>query len=247
MTELIINDEPTESLKERLSGLLARTASDLVEMASIVSELDRRGEDLSGLRIGLTGYLRRIAAGTLAPEAVVRFASAPRLLDAVSTLPLTEQQRLASGEPVELAVWHGDTVDSRRFDPLSLTTLQQRQVFGDGRIRSVEDQIPLLTHTQTLTRSRQPKRLGKVRADKSRGVLLINRTEVSPGEILSALAELGDPTPPASDGDELSTVAVKLTAEQHRRLKVYAAKYSASIGEIIIQSLAGTGVFRNPM
>ncbi len=244
---IVISEAPVSQLRERLTSILARTASDLAEMAAIVAELESRGEDLSGLRIGLVSYLRRIAAGTLLPEAVVRFSGSPRLLDKVATLPIDQQRKLAGGEPVEIAVWRGESVDSRRFDPLALTYQQQCQVFGDGQIRTVEQQVPLLAHSQTLSRAKQPRRVGKVKIDKSRGVLLLNRSEISPGEILSALAELSDTTPPPKEDEELSTVAVKLTAEQHRRLKVYAAKYSASIGEIVIQSLSASGVFRNPM
>lgn len=245
-THANILKEDTESLKLRLSGLLARTASDLQEMAEIVAELDSRKVDLHGLRIGLLGYLRRIATGTLAPEAVVRFASAPALLERISTLPIDRQRDLARGETVALAVWQGESVTHRLFDPLTLTTQQQKQVFGSGEIRSVEQQIPLLTHTAQIDRTRRKAKLpgSRVRADRKTGDVIVNRTSIPYGELLAALSELSDPTP---DEEPTVPVQVKLTTEQHRRLKVHCAKYECTIAEAITLALAATGVFRNPL
>lgn len=236
----------TDSLTSRLTGLLARTASDLAEMAAIVGELDRRGVDLTGLRIGLIGYLRRIAAGSLAPEAVVRFASNPRLLDRVATLPIDTQRSLASGQTVALAVFRGESVDSRQFDPLGLTEQQQRQVFAPGEIRAVDKQIPLLTQAaqQDRTRRKASIKTARVTVDPQTREIRINRTVIPHGELLQAIRQISDPTP---QGDEPTVpVQVKLTEEQHRRLKVHCAKYDSTIGETIITSLASAGVFRNP-
>lgn len=85
MTEILdpgqsgaLSSETTDRLRERLAQILARTAEDLIEMARIVRELESRGEDLSGLRLGMIDYLRRIAAGQLLPGLVVRLSGQPR-------------------------------------------------------------------------------------------------------------------------------------------------------------------------
>jgi hypothetical protein len=91
-------NRPTDELKAELARLLGFTAENLLRLAVVVAELESRGEDLSDLKIGLLPLLRSIAAGTLLPEVVVRFAGQPRALKAVGALPLDEQRRFASGE-----------------------------------------------------------------------------------------------------------------------------------------------------
>src|SRR5690606_35817556 len=139
-----LTSETTDSLKSRLTSLLAQTADDLRQMAAIVAELERRGEDMQELRIGIVDHLRRIAAGQLLPEIVVKFSGFPMMLRIAARLPIPDQQRLVADEPLDMAVWRGEQIEWRKVDPLALTTEQIRVVFADDRIRSQQEQVSIL-------------------------------------------------------------------------------------------------------
>jgi hypothetical protein len=64
----------------------------------VIAELESRGEDLSDLKIGLLPLLREIAAGTLLPEVVVKFAGQPAALRAIGKRPMDEQEQYVRGE-----------------------------------------------------------------------------------------------------------------------------------------------------
>jgi hypothetical protein len=70
----------------------------LIQVASVVYELERRGKDLSSLKIGLIPYLRKIAKGELLPELVVKYSGEPRSLQKVAKLPVTVQQEIFDGK-----------------------------------------------------------------------------------------------------------------------------------------------------
>lgn len=130
------------ALQQELIDGLRLTAASLMRLACIVRILEERGKDLSDLRIGLLSYLRKIAYGQVLAEVVVRFAEHPDLMRRVSQLPIPDQERLASGEPIQLAVWRvGGGTDHRMVDPLSLTKKQIGQVFGPARLRPLHEQI----------------------------------------------------------------------------------------------------------
>lgn len=90
----------TDELRQELSRAITMTAHAVAYLAACWTELERRGEDLSGLKIGLAPYLREVAQGRLAPEAVVTFAGQRMVLRWLARQPLEMQQRIASGEPV---------------------------------------------------------------------------------------------------------------------------------------------------
>lgn len=232
----------TESLKERLTTLLARTADDLRQMAAIVGELERRGEDLSALRLGIIDHLRRIASGQLLPEIVVRFSGFPQMLRIACHLPLADQQKLAAGEPVEMAVWRGDAVDWRRVDPMCLTRDQVHQVFAGDRLRGKVEQIAYLEDR----RQRRPsegkrKARGVVRADRERGGVTVKRTFVAAADVVAALAELAAPD---DETERTSSVVFKLTDDEHRQLKQAALDGATTVSDLVRRALAAHGLLR---
>lgn len=87
-----------EELRKELVDRLCISVEHLVRVAALVAELESRGENLRGLRIGLLPYLRQIAAGKLVPEIVVKFAGSPNSIRAIGNLPVTEQLKIARGE-----------------------------------------------------------------------------------------------------------------------------------------------------
>jgi hypothetical protein len=134
MTALIIAKEnlttqlramSTEQLKQELTDRLGLTAESLLRTACLVALLEERGEDLSGLRIGLIDHLRKIALGTLLPEIVVRFAGNGRMIRRIGELGIVEQRRILAGERPE--------------DVLKLEAGPFKHVGGSGKTQAVRD------------------------------------------------------------------------------------------------------------
>src|SRR5437588_5715474 len=97
--------------------------NDLLKIAHAVKELEYRGEDLTGLKIGyLLRDLRKVASDQLLPEAFVAFCGSLFLLQRIDDLPLPEQRRLAAGNPALLLGSAADgTTTHRQADPLGMT------------------------------------------------------------------------------------------------------------------------------
>lgn len=134
--------EATSTLRQRLAQQMELSARHLVEMASIWTELERRGEDLSALRTGLTDYLPRIAAGELDAAAVVRFAGNRQLLRYLSTLDIERQQELISADTIELVLPESGDTTIRKL--AHLAGREVTQVFGHGIVRSPDEQRQLI-------------------------------------------------------------------------------------------------------
>lgn len=133
----------TDYLKQRLAEQMELSARHLVEMATIWAELERRGEDLSALRTGLTDYLPRIAAGTLDARAVVQLAGNRLLLRHFAMLPLDQQQTILGHGEVEVVLPESREVTQRKLAYLSAQEV--RQVFGKGQLRSPAEQERIIS------------------------------------------------------------------------------------------------------
>jgi len=90
-------NKSTKELKKELAELLGFTADNLSRLATVVMELEARGENLKQLRIGLLPLLRLIASEKLLPEIVVMFAGAPAILKQIASMSISEQKKIASG------------------------------------------------------------------------------------------------------------------------------------------------------
>ena len=90
----------TDDLRRELGQAITYTARSVQYLAVVWSELKRRGEDLSQIKIGLGSYLEEVAAGRLAAEAVVSFAGSKMVLRWLSRQPIERQRKIAAGELV---------------------------------------------------------------------------------------------------------------------------------------------------
>lgn len=231
----------TDELKQRLASLLATTAEGLRDMAAIVAELESRDEDLSGLRLGIVHHLRRIAAGQLLPELVVRCAAVPRILAKASILPLSDQQRIAGGEPFPLAVWRGDSVEWRQIDPLEATGPQFSQIFASDHVRSQQEQISLLEdRRERARRTPEPPKKGRLRADRNRGVLIFGKSVFSPADVTAALADLAEPFDENAVREH--TTVCKVSEAEHQKLKLRAIEGHTTVQHLIYRSLRAAGL-----
>lgn len=130
----------TAELKAELGRALEVTAANLLHLARLWRELERRGEDMTQLRAGLRAFLPAIADGRLDAQAAVQFAGNLTMLRALGSQPLSVQRRLAAGRPVKVLTFvDGEwREEDRRCDDLSAAEI--RQVFNAGAIRTVDEQ-----------------------------------------------------------------------------------------------------------
>lgn len=138
----------TEDLRAALSQAIGVTARTLGRLALIWQELEARGEDMSALRGGgLFFYLPLIAAGQLAPEAVVRCAGQATLLKHLASLPL-EEQRDVLDRGLPLADVVNDTVVThhKALEEVSITDI--RRAFVGDRLRTIPEQTRMLAPSQ---------------------------------------------------------------------------------------------------
>lgn len=176
-------------LDKELAATLEVSAAHLVKLALIVRQKEERGHDLSDLKIGMIGYLRRIAYGQVVPEVVARFGAAPNLLRKVAALPIPDQKRCLSPKGIPVGEMSGDRVTHRLVDPLTMRRGEIQQVFAPDHIREPEAQIawmrsqPLPSH-----RARQ-----QVEVDVKRGAIVItgDGVRLTRAELLTYLARLG--------------------------------------------------------
>jgi len=214
----------TEKLRQALISTMAKTVAQLTRLAWIVRILEERGEDLGDLKIGLVPYLRQIAYGQILPEVVMRYAERPALVKAISALPLPDQQRLAAGDRVTLAIKAPDgSIDNRMVDPLILTGPQVARVFAKDRIRSVDEQL-VLAQEDTIRKARPLMPVvGPIRVDRKRNGLIVGRKFVPAATVVDAMAQLREPIDEADDAAEEEAgshpVQVVLDPVQFERLR----------------------------
>lgn len=126
----------TEQLYQKLNNCLATSNQALRDAADAWEQLRKRGADLSRYPSALHRILPAIAAGTLAPESVIAFASESGKLALVAKLPIAEQKKLAAGGLVDVV--RDGAVESRPLIALSLS--EAGRVLQGAKIATVKEQ-----------------------------------------------------------------------------------------------------------
>lgn len=141
---MTLSQMSTEDLRAELRATLTVTARHLMHLASVWRELERRGEDLTGLRSGLWSYMAMIAQEDLRPEIVVRYAGSTALLKRLARLSLADQDRLLADDRVTVVELTDAGAQERVVSLARLKSHQISQVIRD-RIVSPDDQRRALT------------------------------------------------------------------------------------------------------
>lgn len=179
-----------EELRKELLDGLRLTASCLDRLASVVRELESRGDDLSDLKIAMMKYLRLIAYGQLLPEVVVRFSCSPRLIGLVGSLPLPEQKELSEGKAVLVAVYGSDgKITNRMVDPLHLVSPQVSQVFARGAVRTQAEQAVILDQRRAESKKGPPK-VGDMKLDYERRCVTVGKKTIHLEDLEAAIKAL---------------------------------------------------------
>lgn len=223
----------TVQLREELARGLQITAVALQRLAMIVHELEARNEDLGGLRLTLLPSLRAIAAGTLLPELVVRFASRPALLQKVALLPIQAQREIADGKKIAVAV---DDDTEAELPPEAIPANALHRVFGEDGIRS-----PLMQRLAIRKpRKKEAPRELKARPDRDNRGIRVGNAFAPLADVLLALADLGGKhSEIVGDG---AVVSAKLTEDERNRLRVIVRESGITEQEFIRRALRSLGL-----
>lgn len=235
-----IGKTSTIVLRKELVSLMGLTAENMQRMAYIVAELENRGEDLSGLKLGLIDSLRLIAAGRLLPEIVVQYAGRPALIRAAGGLSIIEQRQILETGEVEY-VANGE---SQKVALLSLPYQAIRQVFAEDHMRGAEEQRIFVSALGRRKRADESSaRTYRVRADAEKGGLRIGKAFVSAAEITSALADLSGPVDVINMDDATTeTATVRLTAVEKQRMKAAEKRRGLPEWHLIREALRAHGL-----
>lgn len=190
-TGLDLTTIPSDALRALLAREIGDFAKHLLRLAAIWVELERRGEDMTSLRGGIGKYLPAIAAGTVLPDVVVRFAGHASLLRAVSSLTPDQQRKILSDGSVEVAERKNGHHTVRMLPVAALSSSQIRLVFADRQIRTETEQVAILYSPAPKWVPKKPLKTGRVTVDRTQETVAIGRSQVSISEMLEALKDAG--------------------------------------------------------
>lgn len=167
----------TDAFKRRLAEQMELSARHLMAMATIWTELVRRGEDLSALRTSLTDYLPKIAAGELDAQAVVQFAGNRSAAAALfHHFAARSAGHLLSVSEVDLVLPESGETTRRKL--AHLTGSEVTLVFGHGLVRKPDDQARLLASKTATQRVKRKRSIGRQAARIHYGALEVDGTRV---------------------------------------------------------------------
>lgn len=226
-----------EQLEAEFAGALKDTADGLLRLAAATAELERRGRDLSHLKLHLLSYLRLIAARQLLPDVVLYLGDQKKKVMAIAGLPIPKQRALLDADQVHVLVNGEDCVVSLR----ELHPRHFSQVFGETRIRTIAEQRAFIREQKTTKRPKlEPQ--GNVRADHERKGIKIRNSFGPLAEVQMAVAEFAGPLLDL-DIETAETMSFRGTADEKQAIRVKAGKLGMTPEYYIRKLLHGAGAF----
>lgn len=128
-----------DELHALIAALSMNVVSDVMLLAACVKRLTTLDPSCE-IDLPILPYLRKVADGSVAPELVARVMGG-RLLAKASALPLADQRKVASDDPVKVMQSDGD---HRMIKPSQLSDQQVLQIFSGIRMRNEAEQITWL-------------------------------------------------------------------------------------------------------
>ena len=226
-----------EQLEAEFSSALKDTADGLLRLAAAVTELERRGRDMSHLKLNLISYLRMIAARQLLPDVVLYLGDQKAKVQAIADLPLSRQRALLEENEVPVLV-NGEEhkVPLRELDRRHIP-----QVFGEGRVRTFAEQRAFVRQKRT---AKAPKEVAKrnVQAVPDRHGIKIGNSFATVSEVVATLAELSGPLEELNIDKDHESATVRLTAKEKQKLKAAEKRRGLPEWHLIREALRAYGL-----
>lgn len=190
------NDELMRAIRTRMT----LTIEAIEELATLIREARRRNLSLAEFSTGMPRRLLMVAEQQLAAELVFKFCDEPTKIDALVGVSLDVQKALAAGESVAVVEEDGTKTDglvTRTKTLRQMTAPQVRQVFAEGKQRSVAEQkqyrraIIAASRKHVAKPSRSAEKGPRVTADTATGELVIGAYRLKLAAFDSALRLLG--------------------------------------------------------
>ena len=129
-------------LIEAYKRAIGRSSEGLREAACIWCALKDRGRNMDDLQGPFVEYFPAIATGQLLPQVLFTCGGSLKLVEVIATLVPEDQAKLMQPSAEVRVLLPTGAVEQRK--PADLPIAVARQVFGDGRIRTPEEQRPFV-------------------------------------------------------------------------------------------------------
>lgn len=170
--------KPQEDLRQIIRDGLRMIAESYLRMALALRALEEGGDDLEWARDELGaqtyGWLRRIGHNQMLAKVVVAFKKNAAAVEAVSRLPIPDQDKVIKAKRVSMVVvTNAGKADTIKAEVATMGKEQLRQVFDGGRIRDeAEQRLWLEARRQVATTTPEPEKFGPFEYDRERDVIL---------------------------------------------------------------------------
>lgn len=178
-----------DELRQVVRDGLRMISESYLRMALALRVLEEGGDDLEWAKEELDmrtySWLRKIGHNQMLAKVVVAFNKNKDAVDAVSKLPLPDQEKVVKNRRVNMVVVTGaGKTDTIKADVAGMEREQLRQVFDGGRIREeAEQRLWLEAKRQVVATTPEPEKFGPFEYDRERDVILF-------------LGKRGDPVSP---------------------------------------------------
>jgi hypothetical protein len=189
------HNQTSAELRKQLKALDGQIGDMMAVRCQIMMVLHERGDLKPQDKVGPYFWFAFIARGELSPAIALLYGDG-RIAQSIcrrlaAGVPLDQQNRLAAGQTFAIAD-HDDKGEiisaSKRADQMTLRQLEL--LIDDGRIRTFEQQKPLLG-----ARAAPERRRSNVartwRADSAKGELICGQMRIKPAELSTPLRALG--------------------------------------------------------
>lgn len=180
-----------DELRQLFSRVYSATIDGIRVAAIVYAKMKERGIDIPGVGQLMSESLSLVAENALLPEIVFQLAGNPSLLKKVSLLPLTDQKKIANGEPLAVAEKDGDKYTHRMMAVTDMSPAVASQVFVGRSIRTLPQQIAFLKNLHPLNIVPKWGKREEIVPDTTQNALRIRGRFYHPNDLASALESIG--------------------------------------------------------
>lgn len=222
-------------LKAELVTCLKFQAENAFRLAILYVELQRRGHDLSDLKIWGRTWLYPIATGQLLVEAVVAFMDRACAVNALIGVPLELQRKIVDGYKLKVYNPGGGKPSSMTLAEMPPHLI--RLVFQDGKILGLDKQKARLRHAPAHKSISATKRLLRTRilVNKDKGIISVGPSKADTYAVVEAMAAAGGANQEVIETPErrACVLATKVTDEEKERMEALAIAKGTTVDALV--------------